>query len=156
MQIKLTESRPMPRVAIFISVFALVVATVAAQAHDGATGAIKERMDAMEAIEDAMDAIAKARTAGDWDAADVKVKAQIIAGHADGFVALFPQGSDHKPSRAKPAVWTQPDDFAAHAELLKKGGQIMAGAMSEAEFEQGFAAAGSTCRACHSVYKSRW
>ncbi len=93
---------------------------VAALAHGGATGIVKERMDGMSAMKDAMKTLTpmmQGKTP--YDAATVQRAAEAIGRHAgDSMTRLFPEGSGGKPSEAKPAIWQDWDAFAELAEQL--------------------------------------
>ena len=82
---------------LILAIAGLSAITGLAFAHSGATGIVKERMDAMKAIGAATKAIATL----DWsdvDAARAKLKsaAAQIEGHAAEVVSLFNRGS-HPP-----------------------------------------------------------
>lgn len=76
-------------------------------AHSGATGIVKERMDAMKAIGKAMKSLTvMMRGQAEYDADTVKQAAMVVQSHAgQDMTALFPAGSDHPPSEALPAIW---------------------------------------------------
>lgn len=102
------------------TVLALAI-TGAALAHGGATGVVKERMDGMKAMGNAVKSLAAMmRGEEDYDVAAVKMHGQTIESHAgDALVDLFPKGSDGAPSEAKPAIWTDSADFEALASQLE-------------------------------------
>ncbi|MEZ5807929.1 MAG: cytochrome c [Zhengella sp.] len=93
---------------------------VVAFAHGGATGIVKERMEAMESMGDTMKALKpmmQGRVA--YDADTVRSGARSIRDHAAQIDGLFPEGSDGEPSEARPEVWTERADFTALAERLE-------------------------------------
>ncbi|WP_170362736.1 c-type cytochrome [Ruegeria arenilitoris] len=94
---------------------------VTALAHGGATGIVKERMDGMSAMKDAMKTLTpmmQGKTP--YDAGTVRDAAETIGRHAgDSMTRLFPEGSDGMPSEAKPAIWQDWDAFAELAEQLQ-------------------------------------
>ncbi|WP_417462936.1 c-type cytochrome [Kordiimonas sp.] len=124
--------------------------TVGVLAHGGATGIVKDRMDGMMAMGDAVKSLSDMFRAGTYDAETVKAGAAIIKQHSgEQLLALFPEGSGGMPSEAKPAVWTDWDafsglanDLAALADALSanadnpdgnmpgNGGGMMGGGMS--------------------------
>lgn len=93
----------------------------AALAHSGATGVVKERMDGMSAMSKAVKAMAPImRGKEDYDADAVRAAADVFIAHAgEDMVKLFPEGSDAMPSVALPAIWEEPEEFAALAEKLQ-------------------------------------
>ncbi|MBG6145767.1 cytochrome c [Roseibium album] len=94
---------------------ALVVSGVAAAlAHGGATGIVKERMDAMSALGKAiksLSAMMRGETA--YDAAAVRKNAEVLQSHSgEALTKLFPEGSIKGPSEAKPEIWSNWQEFA--------------------------------------------
>jgi cytochrome c556 len=95
--------------ALAMAAMTTMTAAGAVLAHDGATGVVKDRMDAMESMGKAMKTVAGMMEAGDdYDADKVRDAARTIAGHGgDALTKLFPEGSTEKPSRALPAIWSE-------------------------------------------------
>lgn len=93
---------------------------VAALAHGGATGIIKQRMDAMSVMSDAVKSLTvMMRGEVPYDADAVSQGASIIKSHAGSVMtALFPPDSLDKPSVARPEIWADWDDFEALAMRL--------------------------------------
>ena len=114
--------------------------SAAALAHGGATGIVKERMDGMGVMKESMKVLTpmmQGKT--EYDAEAVRRAAAKIQAHAgDTLTKLFPEGSDGKPSEAKPEIWSDWNGFAglaAQLETLSAGlaaaagnGLMMAGA----------------------------
>jgi len=70
----------------------------------------------------------------------------------------FAPGSEKGKTRAKPAIWENPDDFAqklanfrSEAAALSEAASTGDKAATIAQFKQ----TGGTCKACHDNYKSR-
>lgn len=104
----------------------------AAFAHGGATGIVKERMDAMGAMGDAVKTLsAMMRGETEYDEGVVQREAAKLKAHGgDAMTSLFPEGSDGAPSEAKPEIWSNWDEFEALAmrlETLAAGLEIAAG-----------------------------
>lgn len=105
------------------SLFAgLVIAslTATAWAHSGATGIVKERMDAMKDMGEAIKRL-KPIMSGDapYDAATVREAARII--RAQGGTAMtekFPEGSTEHPSEARAEIWRDWPEFEALARQM--------------------------------------
>lgn len=144
----------------FSMIFALGLAAIstAALAHQGATGVVRQRMEAMKDTATQMKTIAamvKGESAMDTEA--VAAAAVTISRHAEKIPELFPQGSISKPSEALPEIWTTWDDFTARADRLAERARNFAGiAGSDAEahvMAAAFAAMGETCRNCHTRYR---
>ncbi|OOY05392.1 cytochrome c [Thioclava sp. F28-4] len=107
----------------------LVGATMATAvfAHGGAEGVVKERMDAMSAMGQSVKKLAPMmRGETDYDAAAVRAAARVFIEHSDGLTELFPEGSDSKPSEAKPEIWSEWDKFSALADQLKTASEGLA------------------------------
>ncbi|MDA5095767.1 cytochrome c, partial [Aliiroseovarius sp. KMU-50] len=93
---------------------------VAAFAHGGATGIVKERMDAMDAMGKAVKMITpmmRGETA--YDAEVVRQAAATFSDHAgESMTTLFPEGSGGMPSEAKDAIWERWEEFSELAAQL--------------------------------------
>lgn len=96
-------------------------------AHGGATGVVKERMDLMENLKDAMKALKPIfRGKTDYDVEVVKKNALVIRDNAgDQMSKLFPAGSLKKPSEAKLEIWEDWEEFERLADNLKRLGQAL-------------------------------
>lgn len=98
---------------------AAFAASAGVLAHGGATGIVKQRMDGMKAMGDAVKEISAMFRSGTYDADLVKSGAEVIKKHAgEALLEVFPEGTDGAPSEAKPAIWTQWDEFAELANEL--------------------------------------
>lgn len=95
--------------------------SAAALAHGGATGIVKERMDGMGVMKESMKVLTpmmQGKT--EYDAEAVRREAAKIQAHAgDTLTKLFPEGSEGKPSEAKPEIWTDWNGFAGLAAQLE-------------------------------------
>ena len=80
--------------------------SIAAIAHEGASGVVKERMDGMKAIgQQVKIMVPMMKGTLPYDPAKVAQSAEIIERHAgENFTSLFPEGSDGKPSEAHPTI----------------------------------------------------
>lgn len=105
---------------ILASAIVASLAAVSAFAHGGATGVVKQRMEAMGAIKDAMKVLTpmmQGKTA--YDANLVNQQAEVIGKHAgEALTSLFPEGSLDKPTEARPEIWKDWADFKDLAEQL--------------------------------------
>ena len=121
------------------------------------TDPIKTRQDDMKANGASMKAINGILEAN-GPAADVAAEAAKINAKAMELATLFPAGSDQGDTKAKPEIWQNPDDFAAHLKALQdesamlvtaaNGGDMM---VVKAQYEK----LGGTCGACHKIYKAK-
>lgn len=89
-------------------------------AHGGATGIVKERMEMMKSLGEAMKQLkGMFQNKATYDANKVRKAAQAIKSHgAEKLTKLFPKGSIHKPSEALPAIWKDWDQFKTLANNL--------------------------------------
>ena len=103
-------------------------------AHGGATGIVKERMDLMKGIGDAMKtltAMFKGEVAYDPDA--VRAAARTIRSRAgEHMTTLFPEGSLHKPTEALPAIWEDWPAFRQYANELETYSAVLEAAAGNA------------------------
>jgi len=115
------------RLRLVVAAFSLTTLGLAAFAHSGATGVMKERMDAMGEMGDAMKRLTpmmRGQTAYDPDV--VRNAADTMIGHAGTqMTELFPEGSNGAPSEALDAVWEDWEEFAALAEALRTSAEGM-------------------------------
>lgn len=105
------------------SLLAAFVATglaAGALAHGGATGIVKERMDAMMAMGKAVKAVTPMMSgAAPYDAETMRAAARTFQEHSgEAMTSLFPEGSGGMPSEAKATIWSDWEGFAALAEQL--------------------------------------
>jgi len=140
------------------AVLALCSATPAVLAHQGATGVVRQRMDAMKSVAAATKVLATL----DWSnlaearklAAD---NARTVAGHAADMVALFPTGSTMAPSEAAAAIWEKPEEFAKLANTMGSAAEeivvLAQTARSRTDIAVSFDKMAATCKACHSGFR---
>lgn len=107
-----------------------VAGITTALAHGGATGIVKERMDAMKAMGEAVKSLSgMMRGETEYDPSQVRADAETIESHAgDALTSLFPEGSTDEPSEAKPEIWSDWEAFEDQANRL----QAMASGLSAA------------------------
>lgn len=138
-------------------------------AHSGASGIVKERMDAMSLLGD------HARSVGDmlkgktpYDNKAVEMAATAFITHGEQIPAHFPDtpmSRSGSKTEALPAIWTEWEDFVALAErftedsrtLESVAAQISAGGLSEAEQNRAvrtaFFRASRSCSGCHERFR---
>ena len=106
-------------VASFITASVLIVGTTL-NAHENATGIVKERMLVMEKLGKSMKALAlMIRGRASYDPEKVRTLARNLADHGSAnLTKLYPEGSLHKPSEARPKIWSDWERFSALADQL--------------------------------------
>lgn len=108
-----------PAILMLATVCLTLLAGGAGLAHEGASGVVKERMEAMKGMATAMKALApmmQGKTG--YDAVRVSAAAAVIKSHAEEIPALFPKGSNGHPSEARATVWSDWPDFERQARIL--------------------------------------
>lgn len=100
---------------------ALAGLSMTAMAHEGATGVVKERMDAMKSMGKAMKQIKPMMTGeAAFDAEAIRAAAEAIAAEAgNAMTGKFPEGSGAHPSEADPKLWDEWARFEEMAEQLE-------------------------------------
>ena len=128
-------------------------------AHEGATGVVKQRMDAMSAMGDAMKSIASMlRGASDYSDAAVSDMAARLRQHSEDLESLFPEGSMMHPSTARPEIWTNWPAFKTHAADLERQATALAAAAQRREkagVAVAFRSVGQVCSACHKDFRTK-
>ena len=119
-----------------------------------------ERHEGMEDIGKATKTIKQTLDSGSPDLAAIKTSATTIAGLAGKSSGWFPPGTGqdvlHK-TRALPAIWEKPEDFAAKDRDLQQTAQALKAAADSGDMEAikaRFADLGKTCKACHDTYRA--
>lgn len=124
-------------------------------AHKGATGIVKERMDAMKSLKEDMKAISdmlRGRTAYKGD--EVQWRVDRIKAHSRDFERLFPSGSNAGPSEASPRIWSEWSRFMRQTtDMTAAARALMDAARREPAARKAFGQLGQTCRACHDDYR---
>jgi cytochrome c556 len=129
-------------------------AGVQALAHQGATGIVKERMDAFKASQRQLKSIIAAAKTDDFE--QVEKLASQLAEWGRVMPEYFPADSASPPSEAAPAIWQDFSGFQAAANRFTLASEKLAKAGAEEDKERIFTAieavAGS-CKSCHSAYR---
>ena len=133
---------------------------VAALAHSGATGIVKERMDLMKEVGRATKVIAEMiRGRRDYDAAGLKGAALAVAGHGGAkMLATFPEGSLDHPTEALPVIWTDWERFRGLAVELEAAALAVADGAAQGPGGPSAEAAKrmlATCKQCHDAFRVR-
>jgi len=147
------------KILIGTAVALSMVGSIAAIAHEGATGVVKERMEGMKAIgQQVKIMVPMMKGTLPYDPDQVAKAATIIEGHSgETFTALFPEGSNDKPSEALSDIWEDWSKFTDLAnELNDKAGDLKTVAVSggsEDDFKATLGSMMQTCKSCHSDFK---
>lgn len=136
---------------------ALIVLGLAAPsvAHEGATGIVKERMDAMEALGSLTKSMAE-KIKGNRNLASLTADAREISAVADKIPGWFPPGSRQAPTEAAPAIWTDLYGFREKAVALKAEADALAALAPSgdpAPIAAQFRTLAAACKSCHEKYR---
>jgi cytochrome c556 len=128
------------------------------QAHSGATGVVKERMDMMKGMGDAMKAMGPMfKGEAPFDAALVAEKAAHLAEHARKIPEMTPEGSIEHPSEALPIIWEDWDGNVESAEKLAEEGaelhEVASNGADQAAAREKFLDVSKTCGGCHDKFR---
>lgn len=140
-------------------VFLVGVFSVAAFAHKGATGIVRERMDGMESMKNAMAVIGGMVTGKTvYDHEEGMGAAANIIDHASRLSDLFPDNveSRQKASQAKEAVWTDNAKFNGLAVKLLDAAaklELAIDANDRDAMRVNFGLTGKACSACHEGFR---
>jgi len=131
-----------------------VLAAGAAAAHQGATGDVKIRMDAMEAMAAEVKRLAAmARGSAPFDPAAAAAAARALAKAAGRIPAQFESREMSDLSEAAPAIWTDWAGFVAEARALEDAARATAAADGPDALGAAFGRIGDTCKSCHADYR---
>lgn len=154
-----SQALPAPRILLFPTLVVLYAVAFPAIAHQGASGVVKERMDAMQSVAQSMKRINRQLKAGaEFDRGEIAREASSIAEHSRVFATKFPTGTGGGVSEAKPEIWQNQKDFAAKSDALTTAARLLseaAGKESLSELNSRFRAVGKTCSACHRDYRQK-
>lgn len=134
-----------------------VCASTLAIAHEGATGEVAQRMDAMSAIGDNNRTLSNiSRGRAEFDLATVVEAANAIASHSgQGFSDLFPEGSMSDVSDARAEIWQDWDKFSELSLSLESAANNLAKISSEDEFTAAYKQVSQTCGSCHRSFRAK-
>lgn len=126
-------------------------------AHEGATGVVKERMDAMETIGKAnRSLVAISRGRAEFDLTTVQSAAKTIAEHSgQSFIDLFPEGSTSEVSEAKAEIWQKFDQFSNYSLDLESKALALSEIESEDQFKSSYDAMSKNCGGCHRSFREK-
>lgn len=130
------------------------------QAHGGATGIVKERMDAMTAMGDAMEIMGDMVKGKRQLNVEAFVEgAEIISKHSAEITELFPKGSGGGKSEALPNLWQEWDQFEAIAKRAQREAdqlnRLAVSGNNNRDLKMQFIKLGKSCKSCHTDYRKK-
>ena len=127
------------------------------QAHMGAKGVVKERMQLMKSYAASMKVInVELRDMASVNYILINAEANKIAESSQTIMGLFPPGSGEGVSEASPKIWQKPEDFKKIIEDLKQAARKLAQSTGTGVPKlviESFRALGGTCKNCHQKYR---
>ncbi len=140
----------------------LSVVMYQSEAHEGATGIVKKRMDAMSEMACAMKIIANmVKERRELDLNEVAVLGRTIASRAADIPTQFPDTADSRTGQrteARPTIWERWPEFTSRAQRLEEEGEhLVATARTGTASAIGsqFKSLGKACRSCHKDFRKK-
>jgi cytochrome c556 len=135
---------------------AFVCSAGLAVAHAGATGVVKERMDAMKEMGEVTKYLALwSRGILPHDPERLRATAQILSSRMENSLERFPEGSLHSPTEALPTIWEDWPAFEEEArQLIALATALSARANAPAEAMALVPQIGESCTSCHQRFKA--
>lgn len=126
---------------------------VAASAHEELPpGPIHDRHELMEEVGKNAKVIGDAMKAGEIE--KIPGPASEIESAAKKIAELFPEGSVHPNSRAKPEIWTDPSGFALEIKKLETAAAALAvAAQTRTNVPQAANDLFASCKSCHTNFR---
>ena len=152
------DMNPSPKLTALGLSLAVTVAASLVHAHSGAKGIVKERMELMKGMGDAMKVLGPMfKGEAPFDAAVVAEKAAHLAEHARKIPEMTPEGSMEHPSEALPIIWEDWDGYVDSAGKLAEEGaklhEIASNGADQAETRAQFLEVSKTCGGCHDTFR---
>jgi cytochrome c556 len=129
----------MKKQVYFITAAIVAALSAAAFAHSGATGIVKERMDAMSAMGKAVKTISLMMMGeSEYDAEVTRQGANLIKSHSgEAMTRLFPDNSLQSASVAKTEIWSNWQTFSQLADRLAVMADGLDGAAGNGQMASG-------------------
>ena len=132
------------------------IAGTTALLADDADDLIKYRQAGMKVLGGHIGSIVPVVKGKVADQGHLAMHAAGLAAQAEVLLDLFPKGSDHGETNAKPNIWENWDDFKTKAENLRRESAKLAelGKAGDVNgFKEQVGAVGKTCKGCHDDYR---
>ena len=130
-------------------------------AHEGATGVVKQRMDAMSEMGDAVKVIADmAKGKSEFNIDQVRSSTKVLSSHAANIIDHFPDSEESRNSHvseALPAIWESWEKFERQAadleDAVKELEKKLAADLDQRTLRIAFARTAKACSACHDDFR---
>lgn len=138
------------------TVTAVVVAGVVF-AHEGMTGVVAQRMEGMKSMAADLKAISRmVESSTDLDVGELRARVEALHRNCHDAKGLFAAAEHDKTSRAAPAVWQRPDEFAQAMRDFDNAVKALETSVTSGErtsLSRSVTTVGGTCSACHQVFR---
>lgn len=135
------------------------VISAPALAHKGATGVVMHRMSMMKDLQKAMrDMAAMLKGKRRLAPAQFVGHAATIRAHARKLPAMFPKGSNPKPSEALSTIWRDWNDFTVLMKAMETSADHLENAAKHSDrngLRRAFVGVARTCSGCHRRFRRR-
>ena len=138
--------------AIIIIIFSF---SAVSEAHKGATGVVKERMDSFKKSQQDIKALYASIRGGNLD--EIKTYSMSLAEWAAVMPEYFPEGSGGGVSDASAKIWEDFDGFKEAAKKFEVAALSVVEAANVSDIDAIMAAAstvGDSCKSCHRKFKN--
>lgn len=145
---------------VFSLMCAAAILPFEVNAHEGATGIVKERMDAMKEMGDSMKVMGDmVKGKRPFESEAFVEGSRVVTKNSPQIPRLFPEGSGGGKSEAVPRIWREWEQFEALAERTAKEAETLNelstnGADSRILRKQ-FVILGKSCKSCHTDYRKK-
>lgn len=139
----------------------VLVGSSSVTGHEGATGIVKERMDAMSEMGDSTKLIAEMlKGERTLDADVMKAAVDLLVSHGDEMASWFPdteQSRTGHKTEALPEIWENFDEFESQSEDMTEKARdlrmVLEQSASVSEIKKSFGDLAKTCKACHKDFR---
>ena len=141
-------------IIVSLIIFAGSSLIVTVNAHDGATGIVKQRMDRFSDSKQQLKQIQAALGAQDFKT--IATAATSIRDWARVMPDYFPEGSGEAPSKASPRIWESFDSFVNEAKAHETAADALISAAqtgNEDLTKNAFEYLAKTCSSCHKKFR---
>jgi len=130
----------------------LICAAGLAHAHSGATGIVKERMDGMLVLGEALKVLSQESKKDSPNTDIIRTAAQNLQSHSGAAMTeKFPEGSLDHPTEASPNIWVDFEGFSKSADALFDHSKALEN--RPADLAELFPKIAQTCKSCHQEYR---
>ena len=128
------------------------------QAHGGAEGIIKERMEVISSVGREMKHIGKmTRGKAPMDSKKIASAAGKISRHAERMGRLFPVGTNQGVSRSSPKIWQDWNGFMTRADIMVAAARELENIAKNGDTEEikaSFRVLSKSCGGCHKLFRT--